>query len=236
MRSTKYRLVSNQLGYIYKVHARFDNEFTDFSVVVVVMTVESATAVNRRRKSRTKTVFFIAILVLLVATFTVLGVSRVIELGSAAFFVVVIAGVLVLLCFFCGLIAYARAKLLSVQNAQPIANQDAIPVFYFLETIHRTVAQDPVPDDEYWLKDAACEEKIFQSEQCPVCLCDMHELDAATGISACCKREIHVKCAQEYFNTVRRVKCVFCRKDLDNSMTSTACPSPVLAAEQTSSV
>jgi hypothetical protein len=195
--------------------------------------------VTGRRKSWKKTIFFIGILVLLVATFTVLGVSRVMELGSAGFFIVVTAGVLVLLCFFCGLIAYARAKLLSVQTAaDPNAGHGTdgreMPVFYFLQTIHREVPLDPVPDEEYWMKSGGAEVvdqelKISPDEHCPVCLCEMDPNQTATGVSACCKRLIHVKCAQDYFNSIRHVRCVFCRKDVEeaaNTTLNTTCPSP----------
>ena len=177
---------------------------------------------------------FAGLLILLVSVFTVLGVSQVMELGSAAFFFVVVAGVLVLLCFFCGLIAYARAKLLSVHNG----DAESAPVFYFLQTIHRAVVEDPVPDEAYWLKHEG--EKVYvdeklDREQCPVCLCDMDATETATGVSACCKREIHVKCAQDYFNTIRHVKCVFCRKDIPsedaNITATTVCPTPPLPQE-----
>jgi hypothetical protein len=184
---------------------------------------------TERRKSWIKTIFFVAILVLLVAAFTVLGVSRVVELGSAAFFLVVTAGVLVLLCFFCGLIAYARAKLLSVHNstAEPnLVGDNQLPVFYYLQTIHREVQLDPVPDDDYWAKTAE-EKEVTDKEQCPICLCEMDKYETATGISACCKREIHVKCAQDYFNSIRHVRCVFCRKDVEESANvslNTTCP------------
>ena len=190
---------------------------------------------QRRRRIR-RTILFVGLLILLVSIFTVLGVSQVMELGSAAFFFVVVAGVLVLLCFFCGLIAYARAKLLSVQSPD---TDTTAPVFYFLQTIHRSVVEDPVPDEAYWLKHDG--DKIYvdaktESEQCPVCLCDMDPNATATGISACCKREIHIKCAQDYFNSIRHVKCVFCRKDIPNSedpntTVTTACPSPALPQE-----
>lgn len=186
-----------------------------------------------RRKSWMRSIFFIGILVLLVAAFTVLGVSRVMELGSAAFFFVVTAGVLVLLCFFCGLIAYARSKLIAVHGAtDPSQTGDrlqSVPVFYFLETIHRTTPQEPVADDEYWSKYEAEKEVKAEDDQCPICLCDMDRVQTATGISACCKREIHIKCAQDYFNSIRRVKCVFCRKDHEeaaNTSLNTTCPSP----------
>jgi hypothetical protein len=193
---------------------------------------------SQRRKTWLRSIFFVGVLVLLVATFVVLGVSRVMELGSAAFFFVVTAGVLVLLCFFCGLIAYARAKLLSVQANQETQQAGDTPVFYFLETIHRTVPLEPVADDDYWYKDG-CEnhevliedERKGDNEQCPICLCEMDPLQTATGLSACCRREIHIKCAQDYFNSIRRVKCVFCRKDVEetaNTSLITTCPSPPL--------
>jgi hypothetical protein len=186
----------------------------------------------RRKKTWVRSILFIGILVLLIAAFTVLGVSRVLELGSTAFFFVVTAGVLVLLCFFCGFIAYARSKLLAVHDANdPSQNAErlqSIPVFYFLETIHRTIPQEPIPDDEYWCKDDDGEGKV-QEDLCPICLCDMDKVHTATGISSCCRREIHIKCAQDYFNSIRRVKCVFCRQDHEeaaNMSMNTTCPSP----------
>ena len=171
-----------------------------------------AEAPSRRRTVR-RSVFFVSILVMLICVFTVLGVSQVLELGSATFFLVVVAGVVVLLCFFCALIAYARAKLISVQNINASSEQ-SLPVFYYLQTIHRPAKPDPVPDEQYWESNMTSPNSK-EPEQCPICLCDMNPAkSAAIGLSACCKRHLHVKCAQQYFNTVRQVKCVFCRKEL----------------------
>ena len=203
-------------------------------------TLPSMTAPRRRTLKRS--VFFVALLVLLVSVFTILGVSQLMELGSAAFFFVVVAGVLVLLLFFCGLIAYARSKLISVHSLpgdDDGGRMQSVPVFYFLQTIHRPQAVDPVKDDEYWLsKDG---EKIYldskqeAKDQCPICLCDIDPMEATIGVSACCKRELHVKCAQEYFNTIRQVKCVYCRKNveefnsnLDGMTTAAPTPEPTL--------
>lgn len=169
---------------------------------------------GRRQRTVRRSVFFVTMLIMLICVFTVLGVSQVMELGSATFFIVVVAGVLVLLCFFTALIAYARAKLISVQNLNsPTAR---LPVFYYLQTIHRPVQLDPVPDTPYWLKTPTRTNIISakEVEQCPICLCDMLPSKSPIGVSACCKRQIHIKCAQQYFNTVRQVKCVFCRQEL----------------------
>ena len=178
---------------------------------------------------------------MLICVFTVLGVSQIMELGSATFFTVVAAGVLVLLSFFCALIAYARAKLISVQNLNAPSGPHSLPVFYYLQTIHRPIPVDPVPDEEYWLKTKTTGPASIESkepEQCPICLCDMRPSKSPTRVSACCKRQIHVKCAQQYFNTVRQIKCVFCRKELTPEVPAsriTQCPDPSPSRNPTAS-
>lgn len=199
---------------------------------------------SRRKRTVKRSLLFSALLIILVSVFTVLGVSQIMELGSVAFFLVVVAGVLVLLLFFCGLIAYARAKLISVhgigQGEDSQSPIQSVPVFYYLQTIHRPIALEPVNDDNYWLKDDFSGEKIHTDsafgkdcEQCPICLCEIDHDATATGISACCKRQLHVKCAQDYFNSIRHVKCVFCRRNIDEPQnapdvdTTAATPSPL---------
>jgi hypothetical protein len=190
---------------------------------------------QQRRSTVRRSLLFAGLLVILVSVFTVLGVSQVMELGSAAFFIVVVAGVFVLLLFFCGLIAYARAKLLSVHAMSDDLGQspfESVPVFYYLQTIHRQPEIEPINDFDYWLKSEPNEpikvDDGIDDDQCPICLCEIDHKQTATGMSACCRRQLHVKCAQDYFNTIRQVKCVFCRKNHEDVDTTAALtPSPL---------
>ena len=198
--------------------------------------VSESSGIPQRRSTVRRSLLFVGLLVILVSVFTVLGVSQVMELGSAAFFIVVVVGVLVLLLFFCGLIAYARAKLLSVQTlGEHDVGQSSfgsVPVFYYLQTIHRQPELEPINDFDYWLKSEPNEpctlDEEIDDDQCPICLCEIDHKETATGISACCRRQLHVKCAQDYFNTIRQVKCVFCRKNHEDADTTAGLtPSPL---------
>ncbi len=181
------------------------------------------------RSAIRRPVLMLSVLVVLICVFTVVGVAHIMELGSAAFFVVVVAGAVVLMCFFCGLIAYARARLLAVRIAagESIRNgsSSSVPVFYFLQTSPPRAHLTPVDSTCYWSteappnpevyiqekKDSSSSLPVVSNDQCPICLCDFENSPALTGTSECCKRPIHVQCAQKYFNTVQRVQCPLCR-------------------------
>lgn len=155
----------------------------------------------------------LSVLVVLICVFTVVGVAHIMELGSAAFFVVVVAGALVLLCFFCGLIAYARARVMAVREAEGHGRHGdlAVPVFYFLQTAsHSRSDLRPVNDSPYWSTRELSEKDLL--DQCPICLCDFEsDPPVRAGVSQCCDRPLHVQCAKKYFNTVQRIQCPLCR-------------------------
>lgn len=178
------------------------------------------------RSAIRRPVLMLSVLVVLICVFTVVGVAHIMELGSAAFFVVVVAGAMVLMCFFCGLIAYARARLLAVRIAagDPMngENDASVPVFYFLQTNPPRTHLAPVDASGFWSSEAPEQVYIEKknsgviNEQCPICLCDFEITSTLTGTSKCCKRPIHVQCAQKYFNTVQRVQCPLCRHALEH--------------------
>lgn len=156
--------------------------------------------------SQTRRSFFVfSIVVLLILVFTVVAVAHIMDLGSAAFLIVVVAGAVVLLCFFCGLLAYARSRL-----SQADSN---LPVFYYLQTIHRdNPATIHVDDDAYWLQKFEDSPRSANSkDSCPICLCAIDPMETATGTSNCCKKELHMGCAQNYFNAIGAVRCPLCR-------------------------
>lgn len=165
----------------------------------------------------------LSVLVVLICVFTVVGVAHIMELGSAAFFVVVVAGAMVLMCFFCGLIAYARARLLAVRmavgdNQASVGMRDSVPVFYYLPTSNSTRTAQ-VDASCFWMDPHDIQNVSINSEfsdsfndQCPICLTDIDSIELGqTGVSGCCRRPLHVQCAQKYFNTVQRVQCPLCR-------------------------
>lgn len=161
-----------------------------------------------------KSFVFLSVLAVLICVFTVVAVAHIMELGSSAFFVVVVTGALVLMCFFCALISYARGRLLQRANG----TTDGLPVFYYLQTIHRSSStQRNIDDDSFWVKGFYEEEEVKSVEDsCPICLCDIDSIETATGISQCCRKELHVACAQKYFNAIQQVRCPLCRYPEDS--------------------
>jgi len=201
---------------------------------------------NSIRKN--KLIILVSLLFIIICVFIIVGVSRIVEIGSVAFFIIIIAGSLVFMCFFFALVALAKSAggtfhaTAATAASSPIAVSTAInndnplpqvPVFYFLETIHRQEEEKIVPDDGYWnLTPPPMIRTESQKDVCAICLCDL-DTTINTGVSNCCRRRIHVKCAQKYFNVVQRVQCPLCRHSTppttgDNSLiSSSTSPPPV---------
>ena len=224
---------------------------------------------------RNKLIILVSLLFIVICVFIIVGVSRIVEIGSVAFFVIIVTGSLVFMCFFFALVALAK----SVPNSSSTAHHTVgaagivgrsnnssgqgvndddddnnnslpqVPVFYFLETIHRKPNVNGeevknVPDDSFWeivdhhhpimsppIVTLSLKRSESQKDVCAICLCDFETTTNSTGISNCCKRRLHVKCAQKYFNVVQRVQCPLCRHLTltpptgDNSLISSS-PSP----------
>jgi hypothetical protein len=190
---------------------------------------------------RNKLIILLSILFLAICVFIIIGVSNILQVGSVTFFVVVVAGSLVFLWFFFALLALFKSKRSETGNI--IYPTDAtVPVYYFLQTIRRPDEEavlEPVDDTDYWARadgDFVFDQKHLLRSQsnksasgdpCPICLCDMDLVELVdTGISQCCKRPIHFKCARKYFNVVRRVQCPLCRHAVISPNASTQAPTP----------
>ena len=228
---------------------------------------------NTIRKN--KLIILLSVLFVIVCAIVVVIVSNILDVGSVPFFVVVVLGALVFMCFLSALVALVKSSLAPSHTGDFSANRQldyadhpnmvglsdsrdsanlspSVPVFYYLQTIHRptdNADQDPVDDAEYWVKGdevwmaAYCEKFLIRNisaksarsvksetskgEVCAICLCDMDPSQTAvTGVSNCCKRAIHIRCAQKYFNVVRRVQCPLCRHVVVSPNTSTQASSP----------
>ena len=220
---------------------------------------------------RNKLIILVSLLFIVICVFIIVGVSRIVEIGSVAFFVIIVTGSLVFMCFFFALVALAKSvpnpsstahltvgaviRRSTTVSAQGVNDNDdnsslpQVPVFYFLETIHRKPNENGeevknVPDDSFWeivdhhhpimsppIVTLSLKRSESQKDVCAICLCDFETTTNSTGVSNCCKRRLHVKCAQKYFNVVQRVQCPLCRHQTltpttgDNSLISSS-PSP----------
>ena len=218
----------------------------------VQQTPQTAREVSLRRN---KLIILLSVLFVVLCVFIIIGVSNIIQIGSVSFFVFIVSGSLIFLWFFFALISLARVRggRLSMGSSHNMTNQTSAtqtnidssgglnsPVFYFLQPIRRSdelAIVDPVDDGEFWAKggDMGGDSKSLDlrgattEEPCPICLCEMDLAGNLTGISNCCKRPIHLRCARKYFNVLRRVQCPLCRHAIvsPNTSTQAATPEPV---------
>ena len=172
--------------------------FVTLVLILLAMSSSSVISLTPPRKS----LLAVSLVVLLMCVFTIIAVAHFMHLGSAAFFIVVIASAVVLLAFFCGLLAYSRARLQA-------GGLDDMPVFYYLETARRSDPVRPVDDFEFWASSTTS--LNGQISSCPICLCDVDPIEQATGQSKCCSKELHIACAQKYFNAIQKIQCPLCR-------------------------
>jgi len=230
---------------LFSLTLLFDPIFPSHFSMSSCMCLSPSPSASARENSirRNKLIILVSLLFIVICVFIIVGVSRIVEIGSVPFFIIIIAGSMVFMCFFFALVALAKsttAATISTYHAaltvhdNTLYNDDnplpQVPVFYFLETIHREDEEDEkiVPDDGYWTNQIIRTES--QKDVCAICLCDLDSIN--TGVSNCCKRRLHVKCAQKYFNVVQRVQCPLCRHTTtppttgENSLISSSSTTP----------
>ena len=139
-----------------------------------------------------------------------IGTAHLLNLNPSAYFIVIMLGIIIpmiaLLLFL---------TVLRFRSRPPVDSETdhTWAIIYYSSSFGAGRHGVPVDDSEVWKTDSSSplHRELSKNPQCAICLTEIDVFQTACAKSKCCSNLFHIRCAQDYFNSIKIMKCPLCR-------------------------